>query len=64
MYMQFMDDLEDMYEDRAEQRQSPIAGLLHAIRQANQDFTSAIRDLAQHYGRDPAAHDWQLFQAG
>jgi hypothetical protein len=60
LYMQYMDDFEDMYEDRAEGRQSPISGVLHATREATAYLRPALRDLASFYRREPA-YDWGIF---
>jgi hypothetical protein len=62
LYMQLMDDLEDLYEDREEQRTSPVSNVLRAARDTTRCFISALRDLAGHYGRDPVAYDWQVFK--
>jgi hypothetical protein len=49
---------EDIYEDRAEQRQSPVRGVRRATREATRYFVPAVRDLAKQYGRDSARYDW------
>ncbi|MEO3923326.1 hypothetical protein ABGB07_05635 [Micromonosporaceae bacterium B7E4] len=48
-YLQFMDDLEDLYEDRAEGRQSPVRGVLHGVRQGTVLFRAALRDITAFY---------------
>src|SRR5262249_20297459 len=62
LYMQLMDDLEDLYEDRAERRASPVSSVLRAIRDTTRCFIPALRDLARHYGHDPVTYDWHVFK--
>jgi len=49
LYMQYMDDLEDFYEDRAEARQSPVANPLHGALRATSLLYKALPDMRDHY---------------
>jgi hypothetical protein len=60
-YLQYMDDLEDLYEDRAESRQSPVAGPRAGVREARRAFRTARRDLARYYGADRCAYSYRPF---
>lgn len=50
-YLQYMDDLEDLYEDRAERRQSPVRGVLSGIVRGTALFAHALRDIRAFYPR-------------
>jgi hypothetical protein len=69
-YLQFMDDLEDRFEDRADGRDSPVGSGIRAVREASRRFADARRDLAAFYGQSPGARPrtllaWlTLFHAG
>jgi hypothetical protein len=52
LYMQYMDDLEDFYEDRAENRTSPVTGPGRGALRATALLASARRDLQHHYGAE------------
>lgn len=59
-YMQYMDDLEDFYEDRAEGRQSPVTGIGRGVAESTRLLRAARRDLARCYGRDRARYNYRL----
>ncbi|MGY5102285.1 hypothetical protein [Streptomyces sp. 900105245] len=59
-YLQYMDDLEDRYEDRADGRVSPVGPGFRAVREAGRRFAAARRDLADFYGRGPGARHRML----
>lgn len=50
-YLQFMDDLEDLHEDRAERRQSPVRGVLGGIVRGTGLFAGALRGIRAGYPR-------------
>ncbi|MFF0234372.1 hypothetical protein [Micromonospora sp. NPDC005254] len=50
-YLQYMDDLEDLHEDQAEGRQSPVRGVLHGIGRGTLLFARALRDIRAFYPR-------------
>ncbi|MEV6303134.1 hypothetical protein AB0M02_27240 [Actinoplanes sp. NPDC051861] len=50
-YLQYMDDLEDLHEDRAEWRQSPVRGVLSGIVRGTVLLTRALRDIRSYYPR-------------
>jgi len=62
-YMQYMDDLEDLYEDRAEGRQSPVARTLAGLPKATRLFRAARQDLASYYGGDRGRYNYGVFIA-
>src|SRR5207248_8671914 len=49
-YMQYMDDLEDFYEDLAERRTSPVPAPARGAARATRLLLVARRDLRLHYG--------------
>lgn len=49
LYMQYMDDLEDLYEDRAERRTSPVPSPGRGAVRATLLLLAAQRDLRLHY---------------
>ena len=59
-YMQYMDDLEDLYEDRAENRQSPVCGVVRGIVESTRLCRGARRDLQSLYQRD-GRYDYRMF---
>ncbi|SEM21085.1 hypothetical protein [Streptacidiphilus jiangxiensis] len=52
-YLQYMDDLEDRLEDRADGRVSLVGPLPAALAEAGHRFAVARRDLTAFYGRGP-----------
>jgi hypothetical protein len=53
-YMQYMDDLEDCYEDQAEGRQSLARGMTRGALRSTTMLRRAWRDLAHHYANNTA----------
>lgn len=51
LYMQYMDDLEDLYEDRSESRMSPVRNPLSGAWRASRLLVAASPDLKRYYGR-------------
>ena len=49
LYMQYMDDLEDFYEDKTEKRQSPIVSIDLGFDQATRLLFKSEKDLADYY---------------
>jgi hypothetical protein len=60
-YMQYMDDLEDLYEDRTEGRQSPVPGITGGIFESTRLCWRARRDLRSLCRRDQARYDYRMF---
>jgi hypothetical protein len=50
LYMQYMDDLEDFYEDRSESRMSPVRNPLSGAWRASRLLVAASPDLKGYYG--------------
>ena len=62
LYMQYMDDLEDYYEDRAEARQSPIESPLAGVWRTSRLLLAAHVDLRRHY-RATSPGGYRIFTA-
>ena len=57
LYMQYMDDLEDFYEDRAEHRTSPVTSPGRGAARTTLLLAAARRDLRRYYGpRSPRGY--------
>ena len=57
-YMQYMDDLEDFYEDRCEGRSSPVPSLEQGFDEAERLLHAARTDLAAFYNDAGYAFDF------
>jgi len=57
-YMQYMDDLEDFYEDKLENRISSIISIDEGITEASRLLIEAQPDLAQFYDREEYEYDF------
>jgi len=60
-YMQYMDDLEDLYEDRVECRQSPVPGVARGIVETTRLCWRARRDLRSLSRREQVRYDYRMF---
>jgi hypothetical protein len=62
-YMQYMDDLEDIHEDRAEGRQSLIRGILPGALRATAAFVRALMPMFHYYRGRPERYNHRMFVA-
>ena len=60
-YMQYMDDFEDLYEDRMENRQSLVTGVARGIAASTWLCWRARQDLRALYRQDRARYDYRMF---
>lgn len=59
-YMQYMDDLEDYYEDKLEARRSPVSGPWIGMWEASRRFLPAHSDLRGYYGARHRRRYWMF----